>query len=98
MKRSLLPAITLIVIAIIAAAIVHRNSKTPRTVYSASDSDRALNFFIDRVTLQVKATVVDYEKLGLGGGVDGFVLRITFPQILPIDFINVLATGGDYSV
>jgi hypothetical protein len=57
-----------------------------------------LSYFIGTVTAKVKETLADYEKLGLGGRVDGFALSKTYPKLLPSDFIGVHAIGGDYSV
>jgi hypothetical protein len=57
-----------------------------------------LSYFIETVTKKVKASVKDYDKQGLAGGVDGFLLIKTYPKLLPQDFIGVRATGGEYSV
>ncbi len=55
-------------------------------------------YFTDTVTIKVSSTVENYASLGLGGGVDGFVLVKTYPNLVPSDFIGVLAGGGEYGV
>src|SRR5688572_20372247 len=76
------------------------SNQTPADSISATQqyTESVLSFFTDTVTSIVKTRTKDYDKLGLGGGVDGFVLRETFPGLVPSDFINVIAIGGEYSV
>jgi hypothetical protein len=57
-----------------------------------------LSYFIESITEKVKTSVKDYDKLGLVGGVDGFVLIKTYSKLLPSDFVGVRAVGGEYSV
>jgi hypothetical protein len=73
-------------------------SKPGTIVAPAPPSEKTLSFFVDTVTYIVQTNVEDYEKLGLGGGVDGFVMIKAFPGLLPSDFYNVGAIGGGYSV
>ncbi|HEX8332663.1 MAG TPA: hypothetical protein VF622_08565 [Segetibacter sp.] len=98
MKRNLLLVTTFILIALTGSVIFFTKSKTITAIAPAPDSEMALSFFIDTVTSIVQATVVEYEKLGLARGVDGFVLVKTLPKLLPSDFIDVRALGGEYSV
>jgi hypothetical protein len=55
-------------------------------------------YFEKTITEEVKTTVPDYEKKGLAGGVDGFLLLKVYTKLLPSDFSGVQATGGGYSV
>lgn len=62
-----------------------------------ADREGALSYFIEAVTAKVKTTITNYDKLGLGGGVDGFNLVKTYPGLQPSDFTNVTAYQGGYS-
>lgn len=98
MKKGLLIISTLVVIGLIVTVVLVNKGESPALAPPAPDPEKALSFFIDTLTQKVQTTVADYKKLGLGGGVDGFVLMKTFPKLLPSDFVNVVATGGEYSV
>jgi hypothetical protein len=98
MKRSSVIIATLIVIGLIVSAVLFNNKKTPAIITPAQDHEGAISFFQDTITKLVQTTVADYNTLGLGGGVDGFVLMKSFPKLVPSDFVNVVAIGGEYSV
>ena len=57
----------------------------------------SVRYFSDTVLSIAKRTIPDYDKKGLGSGVDGFNLIKVF-NFEPSDFLRVVALGGDYSV
>ncbi len=78
------------------AIIVYTHMEKTETPSVPVDADAALTYFSDSVTNKVKTKVANYEKLGLGGGVDGFNLLKVYPNLLPSDFENVQAYQGYY--
>jgi hypothetical protein len=58
-------------------------------------TEETLTHFIEATTERVTA-LDGYAKMGLGGGVDGFTLRMAYPNLIPSDFANVQAYQGYY--
>lgn len=54
-----------------------------------------VSYFIDTVTAKAK-TLPEYDRLWLGGGVDGFSLMKVYKGLVPSDFNNVIAYQGEY--
>jgi heat shock protein HslJ len=61
------------------------------------DDELAL-YFADTVTNNVIAQTEGYEKMGLGGGVTGFLIMKAYTGLVPSDFALVRAQGGNYLV
>jgi hypothetical protein len=57
-----------------------------------------LGYFMESVLIEVRRTNGNNASLGLGGGVDGFLLLKTYQNLQPSDFVGVRARGGEYSV
>ena len=60
------------------------------------DTALLVNHFQTLLSQRALVITPDSGKLGLGGGVDGFILRKAFPQLLAKDFTGVIAEGGEY--
>ena len=69
-----------------------------RDPQTKEDPEAVLSYFIDSVTTRVRATIPNYENLGLGNEADGFVIAEAYPGLVPEDFTGVVATQGEYSV
>jgi hypothetical protein len=80
--------LAVIALAGIAYYVSRANTLRPAT-------EESLTHFIEETTVRVTA-LDGYEKMGLGGGVDGFTLRTAYPNLLPSDFANVQAYQGYY--
>jgi len=63
----------------------------------AEDSNLVQSYFIDTITKKCRE-YHRYDSLGLGGGVDGFLLMKVFPGLAHSDFQQVTALMGDYSL
>lgn len=61
-------------------------------------SEEVLSYFTDSLIAKTKSSVAHYEKLGFGGGVDGFTLLTLYSNLKPADFMHVSGYQGDYSV
>ena len=83
--------VALIVLLLITSAIVYLCTRP--TI--STPTEESLSYFITTVTEQAKK-IEGYDKLGLGGGVDGFTLVKAYPGFIPADFENVPAYQGYY--
>jgi hypothetical protein len=59
--------------------------------------DSAASLLAQHALLYARTKYKNYDSLGLGKAVDGFVLMKVYPKLLPADFKNVQGYQGGYS-
>ena len=96
MKRLFIIGALIFIVTGITIVIKHKGSNNKAFEVKTDDTELLLSYFIETLTSNVKASIADYEQKGLAGGVDGFTLRETYPQLVPEDFNGVSTPQGDY--
>lgn len=98
MKKIIISIAILLIIALGTAYLIKTNTTDSTAEIPAPDSQELLSYFTSMIIANATSTIANYEKLGLGGDIDGFTLLTLYPNLKPADFANVRAYQGNYSV
>ncbi|MCW3074665.1 MAG: hypothetical protein JWP69_1734 [Flaviaesturariibacter sp.] len=74
------------------------NKAPEQTPQSKTITEEHLDYFSTALTEKSIPVASNADTIGLGSGVNGFLLRKAFPNLVPADFEGVLGRQGNYSV
>jgi hypothetical protein len=98
MKKLIITIVAIFIIILSAVYLFRINSTDNIVDVAPAESENMLSYFTNTIMAHATSSINNYEKLGMGGGIDGFTLLTLYPNIKPADFINVQAYQGDYTV